>query len=97
MLYGQLETGHWTKDNLDLIEDALQAARASGMQWSTKVPKVPGWYWSRTTKGGIRSDITIWFYFDVASFRRHQRMNEELCQGFTEWAGPLAPPEETGG
>jgi hypothetical protein len=30
VLYGQLETGHWTKDSLDLIEDALQAAYDAG-------------------------------------------------------------------
>ena len=37
VLYGQLEAGDWKHSNLELIEEALQAARASGLEEAAKL------------------------------------------------------------
>jgi len=95
LLYGQLEAGDWKHSNLELIEDALRAAKASGLTWTTEKPTQPGWYWWRKSR---RHEIEIAKLWDVDNIygQFHQDPHVfRVDEVGGEWAGPLAPPEET--
>ena len=98
VLYGQLEAGDWKHSNLELIEEALRAARASGLEWSTNKPTQPGWYWYKpkpehgdvciariihTSEGGLI------IQFDNGHCTHFAGVPQSLID---HWAGPLVPP-----
>jgi len=79
------------------------------MIWTSSAPTTPGWYWWRRLKGDRTLDhqciievVTIHgklFMSDTGDATLSYYATERFKNGVqkNEWAGPIAPPEETGG
>ena len=60
------------------------------LTWGTEPPKVPGWYWWRTSKGQNVNTIQVWSRSGVLGYCFDTEFITALDRG--EWAGPIPAP-----
>ena len=62
------------------------------LEWTDEPPKVPGWYWWRTSKGQNVNTIQVWSRSGVLGHCFDTEFITTLDRG--EWAGPIPTPLE---
>jgi hypothetical protein len=75
---------------MDIAGDLVTMQR---LIWTSDKPKAAGWYWWRGL--GEDMDPLILFVDTVGYFQWPDGASQEVGLTKGEWAGPIAPPEES--
>ncbi len=79
-----------------IAEAKLLLDRVASVDWSSKTPNMPGWYWCHQ-RGETRM-VNVWKYTTVADSRLFTNEDggslvaDKELYGAAKWQGPIEPP-----